>query len=162
MASLACAFEDFDDGPGRQFLARVGQLVHEIVEGDFDQIDLYAAKLAELERFIAEQTEGGVEQSGAVTTLASKESELLVQQRYMQQLQAALAPIDLPAYLGELKEEAEQKRRKVNRAPARPDRAAPARPPASRSSWSARWCAATAAASAAEAAAASPAGLVRP
>jgi hypothetical protein len=101
MASLACAFEDFDDGPGRQFLKRVAQLVHEIVEGDFDQIDLYAAKLAELERFIAEQTEGGVEQSGAVTTLASKESELLVQQRYMQQLQAALAPIDLPAYLGE-------------------------------------------------------------
>ena len=101
MASLACAFEDFDDGPGRQFLARVGQLVHEIVEGDFDQIDLYAAKLAELERFIAEQTEGGVEQSGAVTTLASKESELLVQQRYMQQLQAALAPMELPAYLGE-------------------------------------------------------------
>jgi len=101
MASLACAFEDFDGGPGRQFLTRVAQLVHEIVEGDFDQIDLYAAKLAELERFIAEQTEGGVEQSGAVTTLASKESELLVQQRYMQQLQAALAPLELPAYLDE-------------------------------------------------------------
>jgi hypothetical protein len=101
MASLACAFEDFDDGPGRQFLTRVAQLVHEIVEGDFDQIDLYAAKLAELERFITEQGEGGVEQSGAVTTLASKESELLVQQRYMQQLQAALAPLELPAYLGE-------------------------------------------------------------
>ena len=101
IASLACAFEDFDDGPGRQFLMRVGQLVQEIIDGDFDQIDLYTAKLSELERFIEEQGEGGVEQSGAVSTLASKESELLVQQRYMQQLQAALAPLELPSYLAE-------------------------------------------------------------
>ena len=67
IASLACAFDDFDDGPGAQFLSRVRELVQEIVEGDFDQIELYEAKLAELESFIAEQTEGEVEQkSGAV------------------------------------------------------------------------------------------------
>ncbi|MEO7008814.1 MAG: DUF1631 family protein, partial [Caldimonas sp.] len=101
IASLACAFDEFDEGPGKPFLARVAQLVQEIVEGDFDQIDLYAAKLAELERFIAEQTEGEVEQSGAVTTLASKESELRIQQRYMQQLQAALGALSLPAYLND-------------------------------------------------------------
>ena len=101
IASLACAFEDFDDGPGRQFLKRVGELVQEIIDGDFDQIDLYTAKLSELERFIEEQGEGGVERTGAVSTLASKESELLVQQRYMQQLQAALAPLELPSYLAE-------------------------------------------------------------
>ena len=101
IASLACAFEDFDEGPGKQFLSRVAQLVQEIVEGDFDQIDLYAAKLVELERFIAEQTEGEVEQTGAVTTLATKESELRIQQRYMQQLRGALAPLNLPAYLGD-------------------------------------------------------------
>jgi hypothetical protein len=46
IASLACAFDDFGDGPGRQFLAQVATLVQEIVDGDFDQIDLYAAKLA--------------------------------------------------------------------------------------------------------------------
>ena len=101
IASLACAFEDFDEGPGRQFIGRVSQLVQEIVEGDFDQIDLYAAKLAELERFIAEQTEGVVEQSGTAATLATKESELRIQQRYMQQIRSALAPLQLPQYLND-------------------------------------------------------------
>jgi hypothetical protein len=101
IASLACPFEDFDDGPGKEFLARVAQLVQEIVEGDFDQIDLYASKLAELERFIGDQAEGAVARTGAAHTLATKESELRVQQRYMQQLQAALAPMQLPGYLAD-------------------------------------------------------------
>ncbi|HEX7438558.1 MAG TPA: DUF1631 family protein, partial [Caldimonas sp.] len=101
IASLACAFENFDEGPGKHFLTRVAQLVQEIVEGDFDQIDIYAAKVTELERFIAVQTEGEVEQTGAVSTLATKESELRIQQRYMQQLQAALAPLELPGYLAD-------------------------------------------------------------
>jgi hypothetical protein len=101
IASLANAFDDFNDGPGAQFLLRVRKLVDEIIEGDFDQIDLYAAKVAELESFIAQQTEGDVEKSGAVNTLEAKESELRVQQRYMLQLRAALAPMDLPAYLQE-------------------------------------------------------------
>ncbi|MEO8524317.1 MAG: DUF1631 family protein [Caldimonas sp.] len=102
IASLANAFDDFDDGPGALFLRRVRKLVDEIIEGDFDQIELYAAKVAELEAFIAEQSEGDVEQkSGAVTTLEAKESELRVQQRYMLQLQSALAPLSLPGYLQE-------------------------------------------------------------
>ena len=102
IASLANAFDDFNDGPGAQFLQRVRKLVDEIIEGDFDQIELYAAKVAELENFIADQTEGDIEQkSGAVTTLAAKESELRVQQRYMLQLQSALGPLSLPAYLQE-------------------------------------------------------------
>jgi hypothetical protein len=102
IASLANAFDDFHEGPGAQFLLRVRKLVDEIIEGDFDQIELYAAKVAELESFIAEQTEGDVEKTvGAVTTLEAKESELRVQQRYMLQLQAALAPMSLPAYLQE-------------------------------------------------------------
>jgi hypothetical protein len=99
IASLACAFNDFDDGPGKQFLARVRELVQEIVEGDFDQIDLYSAKLASLESFIGEQTRGEVQEKGAVTTLNTKESELRLQQRYMLQLQAALSPLSLPPYL---------------------------------------------------------------
>ena len=60
IASLACAFDDFDDGPGQQFLARVRELVQEIIEGDFDQVEVYAAKLTLLEAFIAQQTEGDV------------------------------------------------------------------------------------------------------
>jgi Protein of unknown function (DUF1631) len=99
MASLACAFEEFDDGPGKEFITRVRELVQEIVDGDFDQIEIYSAKLSELEAFIARQTQATVEQSGAVETLESKESELRIQQRYMLQLQTALAPLSLPKYL---------------------------------------------------------------
>ena len=99
IASLACAFDDFDAGPGKHFLARVSSLVQEIVDGDFDQITIYTAKLAALEAFIAEETHGEVEQTGAVGTLATKESELRLQQRYMLQLQAALVPLSMPAYL---------------------------------------------------------------
>ena len=102
IASLANAFDDFEDGPGAQFLQRVRKLVDEIIEGDFDQIELYAAKVTELENFIADQSEGEIEQkSGAVTTLEAKESELRVQQRYMLQLQSALGPMSLPPYLQE-------------------------------------------------------------
>lgn len=101
IASLACAFDDFDDGPGRQFLERVRALVQEIVDGDFDQIELYAGKLAALENFIADQTGAEVEQQGTAATLGSKESELRLQQRYTMQLQSALQPMALPSYLHE-------------------------------------------------------------
>ena len=99
IASLANAFDEFDVGPGAKFLTRVRRLVDEIVEGDFDQIDLYATKVTELERFIAEQNDGVIEQSGAAVVLDAKESELRIQQRYMLQLQASLNPLQLPAYL---------------------------------------------------------------
>jgi len=100
IASLACAFDDFDDGPGAQFLARVRELVQEIIEGDFDQVEVYAAKLTLLEAFIEEQTEQEVESNvKAATLLDGKESELRMQQRYMRQLRAALAPIAMDDYL---------------------------------------------------------------
>ena len=99
IASLACAFDDFNTGPGQQFLARVSSLVQEIVDGDFDQITIYTAKLAVLEAFIAEETQGEVQQTGTAGTLATKESELRLQQRYMLQLRAALVPASMPAYL---------------------------------------------------------------
>jgi hypothetical protein len=101
IASLANAFDDFDIGPGAKFLTRVRKLVDEIVEGDFDQIEIYAAKVADLEKFIADQSEGAVEKTGAAVVLDAKESELRIQQRYMLQLQAQLAPLHLPAYLQE-------------------------------------------------------------
>ena len=99
IASLACAFDDFDDGPGKTFLERVRQLVQEIVEGDFDQVEVYAAKLSSLEVFIADETRSDAEQRSAISTLGAKESELRLQQRYMLQLRSALAPLGLPAYL---------------------------------------------------------------
>jgi hypothetical protein len=99
IASLACAFDDFEEDPGKQFLARVRELVEEIVDGDFDQIELYSAKLQDLEQFIGQQTQGQVQQSPAAATLEGKESELRIQQRYMLQLAASLKPMSLPPYL---------------------------------------------------------------
>ena len=99
IASLACAFDDFDDGPGKQFLERVRELVQEIVEGDFDQVDIYTAKLTALEVFIASQTHGEARSNGAAGLLEGKESELRIQQRYLLQLQQALAPVAMHAYL---------------------------------------------------------------
>ena len=100
MASMACAYEEFDDGPGKKFLARVRELVQELVEGDFDQVDLYATKLNELEAFVAQLTHDDVQaNNSAAALLENKESELRIQQRYMLQLQSALTPIQLPAFL---------------------------------------------------------------
>jgi Protein of unknown function (DUF1631) len=101
MASLACAFEDFDEGAGLEFITQVRDLVQEIVDGDFDRIDLYELKLEALESFIASQTKVEAEQTGALATIESKESELRIQQRYMQQMRTALAPLSLPDYLGD-------------------------------------------------------------
>ena len=101
IASLACAFDDFDEGPGKQFLERVRALVQEIVEGDFDQVEIYSAKLAALEAFIAEQTSNEAHEQGTAITLGSKESELRLQQRYTLQLQGSLQPMQLPTWLGE-------------------------------------------------------------
>jgi hypothetical protein len=101
IASLACAFDDFEDGAGKEFLVRVRELVDEIVEGDFDQIELYAAKLGALEAFIGQQTHRQAESNGAAATLEGKESDLRIQQRFMLQLQQSLAPLALPPYLRE-------------------------------------------------------------
>ena len=99
IASLACAFDDFDDGPGKEFVERVRALVEEIVDGDFDQVELYAAKLSELESFIAQQAEAVVQDQGAVAVLETKESDLRTQQRYLIQLQSALSSVAMPDFL---------------------------------------------------------------
>lgn len=99
IASLACAYDDFEDGPGQAFLSQVRDLVQEIVDGDFDQVDLYTAKLSELETFVAQQAEAVVQDQGAVAVLESKESDLRIQQRYLIQLQTALASVAMPDFL---------------------------------------------------------------
>jgi hypothetical protein len=100
IASLACAFDDFSEGPGQTFLGLVKELVQEIVSGDFDQMEVYESKLAALEKFIADQAQQEVRDAGdPAALLEQKETELLQQQRYMQQLQAALAAVEMQDFL---------------------------------------------------------------
>jgi hypothetical protein len=99
VASLACAFDSYASGPAKELLERTKKLVDEIVDGDFDQLDLYDAKLLELERFVADQTHAEIRASAAAATLRSKELEWRVQQRFSEQLRTALEPLALPSFL---------------------------------------------------------------
>jgi hypothetical protein len=100
IASLAVAFEDFDQGPGQHFLELVRRLIDDIVGGDFDQMLVYEQTLDKLEAFVADQAKRDVEaQSDAGNMLDNKESELLMQQRYTQQLHGALAPVPMDDFM---------------------------------------------------------------
>lgn len=100
IASLAASFDDFDDGPGKETLARVSALVQDIVEGEFDQMALYEEKLSELEAFIREQTaQAAAEHAEVASLLGGKEADLRIQQRYMRALQAQLGSISLQDFL---------------------------------------------------------------
>ena len=100
MASLAVAFDDFTSDSGKHFLVLVRDLVDDIVSGDFDQMALYEQTLDKLEAFVAEQAQRDVEDnSKASTLLDQKETDLLMQQRFMQQLHAALAPVVMEDFL---------------------------------------------------------------
>jgi hypothetical protein len=100
MASMAVAFEDFTEGSGQHFLNLVRELVDEIVNGDFEQMHLYEQTLDRLETFVAAQARQDVEATSQATTLLdNKETELLLHQRYMQQLQTALAPVPMEDFL---------------------------------------------------------------
>lgn len=100
MASLACAFEDFSDDPGRSFLAHVRDLVQAVAQGDFDRMDVYTAKLDELEAFITEQTRSTLKAAGdAAAVVERRETDLRLQQRYALQLQQALAKVPMQDFL---------------------------------------------------------------
>ena len=100
MASLACAYDDFSEDPGRAFLAHVRELVQDVANGDFDRMDVYESKLDELEAFIAEQTSATLKAQGDAAAVAErKEIDLRLQQKYMQQLQAALGPVPMAPFL---------------------------------------------------------------
>ena len=100
IASLGVAFDDFDSGGGPRFLDLLRQLVDEIVSGDFDQMLVYEQTLDKLEAFVAEQAKHDVEsKSKASSLLDNKENELLLQQRFTQQLQVALAPVAMDDFL---------------------------------------------------------------
>jgi hypothetical protein len=100
MASLACAFDDFSDDPGRSFLAHVRDLVQDVAQGDFDRMDVYTAKLDELEAFIAEQTRNTLKAAGdAAAVVERRETDLRLQQRYALQLQQQLAKVPMQEFL---------------------------------------------------------------
>ena len=101
IASLACAFDDFDDGPGKPVprpRARAGAGDRRGRLRPDRALRRQAARCSRA--FIEQQTEGEVrgQRRGRVAA-RRKESELRMQQRYMLQLQSALAPLPMPDYL---------------------------------------------------------------
>ncbi len=100
IASLAVAFDDFSETSAQEFLRLIRELVDEIVEGDFDQIEPYEDKLDRLESFIAAQVEHDLEANNhAGTVLNQREVDLLQHQRYTQQMHSALAPVPMDEFL---------------------------------------------------------------
>ncbi len=100
IASLGAAFEDFDDEAAKSFLAKVRALVQEVVEGDFEQIEVYEQKLATLEAFVAEQARREVQERGnAAELLQEKEDELRLKQLYAERLAGELKDVAGPAFV---------------------------------------------------------------
>jgi hypothetical protein len=100
IATLGSAVDDLESDEGQALLSRVRDLVQEVVDGDFDQIDTYEHKLRALEAFIAEQAKAQVAAAGSADrVLARKEDEFRVQQRYAQQLDGALQALPVPDFL---------------------------------------------------------------
>jgi hypothetical protein len=100
IASLGTAVDDFNGEQGRALLSRVTVLVQEVVDGDFEQIEVYEQKLRALEAFIAAQARAEVQALGpADTMLAQKETQARVQQHYAQEMTAALQGLPVPEYL---------------------------------------------------------------
>ncbi len=102
IASLGCAWDDFDSPQAKAFLQRVRELVEEVVEGDFDQVALYEAKLDALAEFVDQQAHQELtEQGQADTLLAHKENQARAGQRLGQQLDSALQGLPVPGFLRE-------------------------------------------------------------
>ena len=100
IASLAVAFDNLDSDDGKAFLKLVKDLVQEIVEGDFDQIQVYEQKLDALEVFVVDQNRREVQRDGnADEVLARKENQLRLQQRYAAQLRHGLQGVPAPDFL---------------------------------------------------------------
>lgn len=100
IASLGAAFDDFSEGSAQSFLAKVRDLVHEVVEGEFDQIEIYETKLAALEAHAAELAREDVAARGeAEALLARKEDEIRLQAHYAQRLHGELQTLAAPEFV---------------------------------------------------------------
>ena len=98
IASLGAAFEDFDDASAHDFLAKVKALVSEVVDGDFDQLEVYEQKLKALEAYVAEQAQRGL-QGDAARLLAEKEDQLRLRALYAERLSSDLRSLSGPAFV---------------------------------------------------------------
>ncbi len=100
IASLGAAFEDFGDEGAKAFLAKVKALIHEVVDGDFEQIEVYEQKLAALEAFTAELATrdpgGGAD---AASLLLEKEDQQRLRQLYALRLEGELKDVSAPPFL---------------------------------------------------------------
>ncbi|MBI3155396.1 MAG: DUF1631 family protein [Burkholderiales bacterium] len=106
IASLAAAYDDFGSTDARRFLTRVKALVQDIVEGDFDRMEVYERNLDELERFVAKaaREEMRAEDGAAddpVALVEQRETELRLTLRYAAQLQAELERLQGPDFVRE-------------------------------------------------------------
>ena len=100
IASLGTAVDDFDSVEGRALLDRVAGLVQDVVDGDFEQIEVYEQKLQALEAFIAGQGRDRVKAMGNADVLLGRKEDLLrVQQRFSIELDGALQGLPVPDYL---------------------------------------------------------------
>jgi hypothetical protein len=100
IASLAAAFDDFGAEDARRFLAQVRDLVQGIVDGDFEQVDVYERQLAELERLVAALAqEEARAQGNPGELLGRKEDEWLTAQRYAAVLQVELQGLEGPEFV---------------------------------------------------------------
>ena len=100
IASLGSAFEDFGEAGAQAFLGKVKALIHEVVEGDFEQIELYEQKLAALEAFTAELAGSDSPDQGATAALLTeKEDQQRLRQLYAQRVEGDLKGLQAPAFL---------------------------------------------------------------
>ena len=100
IASLGSAFEDFGDEGAKAFLAKVKALIHEVVDGDFEHIDVYEQKLASLEAFTAELAARDTSEIGdAADLLSEKEDQARLRQLYAMRLSGELKDLSAPPFL---------------------------------------------------------------
>jgi hypothetical protein len=100
IASLGAAFSDFSETEARDFIAKVRDLVQEVVEGDFELIETYETKLAALEDFAAELTARAAAAHGAAPALlAAKEDEAQLTELYSRQLEMDLKGLAVPDFI---------------------------------------------------------------
>lgn len=102
IASLGSAFEDYGDAGAQAFLGKVKALIHEVVEGDFDHIELYEQKLAALEAFTADQlAKASPDEGASAALLTEKEDQQRLRQLYALRVEGELKDVQAPPFLRE-------------------------------------------------------------
>jgi Protein of unknown function (DUF1631) len=104
IASLGSGLEDLADERAKRLFARVHELVQDVVQGDFEHVGTYEAKLAELEAFVASEARQdmvGADGSDAASLFQQKEDQLRLQRLYATQLQGELRGVTAPEFLRE-------------------------------------------------------------